>query len=75
MSQCLSQSSQFLDRVDFADNEVKRSTNTVNFYHNQVEFHYNEIDSYDNQVDSGDAHNTFFESTILKQTACHTVMQ
>ena len=32
-----------------------------------------EVDFVDNQVDFGDAHNTFFESTILKQTACHNL--
>ena len=30
-----------------------------------------ELVFYHNRVNSGDAHNTFFESTILKQTAYH----
>ena len=47
----------FFNRVDFADSRVERGANRV--------------DSYRNWVDSGDAHNTFLESTILKQTACH----
>ena len=32
-------------------------------YHNRIDFEQN-------RVDPGDAHNTFFGSTILKQTAC-----
>ena len=35
--------------------------------------YHNRVDSEHNQVDSGAAHNTIFGSTILKQTACHTV--
>ena len=41
-------------------------------YHNRVDSHHNQVDFEQNQVDSGDAHNTFFGSTILKQTACHS---
>ena len=47
----------FFNQVDFADSRVKRGTNRV--------------DSYHNRLDSGDAHNTFLESTILKQMACY----
>ena len=45
--------------------------NQVNFHHNRVDFEQNQVDFYHNRVDSGDAHNTFFGSTNLKQTACH----
>ena len=55
----------FFNWVVFADSRVERGANRVDSYHNRA-------DSEQNRVDSGDAHNTFLESTILKQTACYT---
>ena len=40
-------------------------------YHNRVDSCHNRVDSEHNRVNSGAAHNTIFESTILKQMACH----
>ena len=40
-------------------------------FFNRVEFADSRVERGANRVDSGDAHNTFLESTILKQMACH----
>ena len=42
-----------------------------NLYYNRVYSEHNRVDFEHNQVDSGDAHNTFFESTILTRVPCH----
>ena len=45
----------------------------VDFYYNWVNSSHNWVNSSHNGVDSGDTRNTFLESTILKQMACHSV--
>ena len=44
------------------------------FFFNRVDFADSRVERGANRVDSGDAHNTFLESTILKQTACYNVL-
>ena len=57
----------FFELANCADNRVERGANRVDSEHDRV-------DSYHNRVDSGDTHNTFLESIVLKQTACHRRM-
>ena len=67
-------SSRFFDRVDSEHNQIERDTNRVDFYHNRVhsQAEHNRVERSTNRVNPGDTHNTFFESTILKQMAYHT---
>ena len=61
------------DRIDFCHNRVDSEHNRVDSEHNRVDSKHNRVDSEHNRVDSGVARNTIFGSTILKQTACHTL--
>ena len=58
----------FVNRVGLSQSSRFLSIESV--YHNRLDSEHNRVDSEHNRVDSGAVHNTFFGSTILKQTAC-----
>ena len=54
------------------DNWVYSEDNWVDSEDNRVDSEDNRVDFEHNQVVPGDMHNSFLQSTILKQTACHS---